>query len=123
MLIDRVKQDRIDEIYACFVEMYHKEMSIFMKEISRTKKSKKAIWWTRRPYWDEELSQSWKVFHDTEKAYLQVTKRHRDYDNLKNDFLAKQRSFDKLLKKKKRSFQRSEVHNLEKGNTNDPVAF
>ena len=69
------------------------------------------------------MSLSWKEFHEAEKAYLQVTKRHGDHNTLKIDFLGKQKIFDKLLKKKKRSFQRSEVHNLDKANTSNPVAF
>ena len=60
-------QERVDTVYSAFVEMYHAEMSIFMKEINRTKNSKKAIRHTRKPYWDEELSTTWNGFHKAEK--------------------------------------------------------
>ena len=42
---------------------------------------------------------------------------------MKLDFLTKHKTFDKLLKKKRKSYQRSEIYSLEKANTNDPVAF
>ncbi len=123
LLEQRLNQERMDEIYAQFVNMYHEEMGLFMKEISTTKNSKKAIRWTRRPYWDNDLSLSWQEFHRAEKAYLHATRRHKDFDTLKRNFLVKQKAFDKMLKKKKRSFERSEVYSLEKANINDPVAF
>ena len=47
----------------------------------------------------------------------------RAFASLKSDFHEKQKQFDKLLKRKKRSFQRSQVYNLERANTEDPVVF
>ena len=123
LLNGRLNHEKIDDLYVQFVAMYHEKMGLFMKEISMTKKSKKAIKWTRRPYWDNELSMFWQEFHSSEKAYLHTTRSHRKYEELKKHFLTKQKAFDKLIKKKKRSFQRSEVYLLEKANTNDPVAF
>ncbi len=127
-LIDRflersIDQNAIDTIYSDFVKMYHDEMSIFLKEINTTKRSKKAVRWTKRPYWDEELSETWDQFHKAEKLYLRTGKHDRTYVTAKNDFLSKQKLFDKMLKRKRRSFQCSQVYDLEKANTSDPTAF
>ena len=70
LLDRRLVQEEMDDVYKQFVDMYHTEMSKFMKEIDMTKKSKKATRHTRKAYWDEELSSSWNDFHEAKKAFL-----------------------------------------------------
>ena len=56
-------QGEIDCMYDKFVKMYHAEMATFMKEVKKTPKCQKFLRYTKRPYWDEELSEPWNIFH------------------------------------------------------------
>ncbi len=66
----RQTQEEIDQIYEQFVIMYHKEMSLFMKGVKNTSKSRKFLRYTKCPYWDEELSEASGKFHKAERAFL-----------------------------------------------------
>ena len=94
-----------------------------MQEIKQTPQSKRTVRFTRYAFWDETLSEAWKAFHVAERVFLKSNKNEPRYPDLKRDFHTKQRIFDKYFKKKKRSFERKRVHDLEEVNTKDPNEF
>ncbi len=127
-IIDRLikeKQtvEKLDKLYDDVVKMYHDEMSKFLQVIRQTPKSKRAITHTKNPYWDDELSSQWKIFHDAEKVYLKTSRKSPGHDRAKQDFLKSQKTFDKLLRNKKRSYQRRKMYELEEVNISDPNKF
>ena len=122
MLSSKLSQEGVDGVYEDMLSMYCQEIGDFLKEIKRTPKSKKAVKWTRKAYWCEELSECWLAYHEAEKQMLGCRKYKASYQNLRESFLLAQKNFDKLLRKKCRSYERR-VHHLEKVNENDPVEF
>ncbi len=119
----RGEQEEVDSFYENFADMYHHELSCFLKEVKPTKKSKKAVRHTKKPYWTETLSELWSDFHKAEKLFVKARRNDQRYENLQNQFFVKQKIFDKELRKAKRSFQRKQMYDLEEINTNDPTAF
>ena len=123
MLEQRLNQEAIDLIYEDFVEMHMSEMSKFMKELDQTPRAKKFLGHSRKPYRTEMLTEKWKECHEAERVYEKANK--DEYGNIapksRSEFLY--RKFDKLVKKAKRSHERSKVYNLEKANSEDPIAF
>ena len=124
MTLDRkLNQQTFDTLYDSMVDMYMKEMAEFLQEIKKTPKSKKVVRFTSYAFWDERLSEAWKAYHVAEKVYLKSSRNIPEYNDLRRDFLHKQRLFDKDFKKKKRSFERRRVYDLEEANTSDPNEF
>ena len=123
MLAYRGEQAELDALYDKYVLLYQSEMDAHLKELSNTPKSKKAARHSTKPFWCEELTVLWKNFHDTEKSFLKCDKNDMGYRAVKTRFLTSQKAFDKELKKKKRSHERSKVYDLEKANLDNPNEF
>ena len=106
LLRKRVDQERLDELYDKYVEVYCGEMKSFFREIQRTPKSKKALRHAPKSYWDEQMSILWYLYHTTEKAFVAATKDDPNYQSLFNEFKERHRVFDRRLRKEKGAFQR-----------------
>ena len=123
ILTEKLTVERIDMMYDDMLAMYYSEMSLFLEEIKQTPRSKKVVRHAKLPYWDDELSQLWKEFHNSERAYLKSDRKSLEFSALKTTFLNKQKLFDKTFHKKGRSFKRRQVYQLEEINTTNPNEF
>ncbi len=81
--------EKLDALYDEVVAMYYDEMSRFLQLIRQTPKSKRAISHTKNPFWDEELSESWKEFHNAEQVYLKTARTDTRFVEAKQDFFGK----------------------------------
>ncbi len=117
------EQETVDKVYDQMLTMYHTEISCFLKEAKPAQNSKKKLRHMKKPYWDETLSALWIEFHNAEKLFVKAKRNSQGYKTLSEDFIRKQKTFDKALRKAKRSFQRRQVYDLEEVNCNDPTAF
>ncbi len=123
LLEQRLEQEQLDKLYERYVETYHSEMSLFYREIDRTPNSKRAAKHTNKAYWSEELTQLWRVYHEAEKLFVKTHKHDPRYRQIKFSFTHKRRSFDRTLRKIKRSYERKKVYDLERANTGNPKEF
>ena len=76
-----------------------------------------------KPYWDIELSASWKKMSSAEHQYRKACKiceSSTSINKKKLSFKSLQNAFDKLLKKKKRQYQRGLQLEIEKQHFDDP---
>ncbi len=123
LLAQRLDQQRVDEVYDSFVEIHMNEMSKFMKELDKTPKTKKFVSHSSKPYWTEVMTEKWKECHEAEKAFEKANKLEHGYIALKDRSNFLLHKFDKMVKQARRSYERRKVHDLEKANVEDPVAF
>lgn len=85
-----------------------------------SKKVRKSFKYVK-PFWNENLTNLWKIMRDAEKAFLKSSAQSRKY--LHNDFKTKQRLFYKSLRKAERNNFYNFADTLETINTKDPKAF
>ena len=95
-------------------------MGLYLKELDNTPKAKRAAKHCTKPFWNEDLTRMWKEMHTAEKSFLKFPRNAHGYVAVKDHFNTLQKKFDKELKRVKRSYERSQVYNLEKANTENP---
>ena len=117
------QQDELDVLYDDYVMLYQNQMDLYLKELDVTPKSKRAARHSIKPFWCEELTALWKAFHNAEKGFVKCNKGDISYSVLKRRFLTAQKEFDKELKKRRCSHERSKVYDLEKSNIENPDEF
>ena len=96
-------------------------------EASLSCKNKKRPKTKFKEYWDDELSAKWHAMCDSGKIYRNKRKQYHVGSKLvgkcMNEFRRCQRTFDKCLKVKKRSYLKGKLIEIERCNTLDPKAF
>ena len=113
-------QSELDNCYKQFVGLILNEMDKFLTPVS-DKKSKKCHKFYK-PYWDKELSDSWKLLHDSRINFRRCKDGLRK-TRLKCIVNLNQRCFDKLLKHKESVYNKGQIDNIEKLNTSNPKEF
>ena len=116
-------QDEINKWYDAFIAVYHAEMCKFYKLIEDTPKSKKNFHISRKGWWCDELGEQAKKTHRAERLYLRLVKEHKGYEGAKKQFLTHQQTFDRMVKRYKRKWQRNQVMGLEEANLTNPTEF
>ncbi len=119
----RLAQEEVDRWYSDFIALYHQEMDKFYRIIADTPRTLKNYYISRKEWWNDTLDKLSKSVHTAEKTYLSFVKKKANCTLVKRDFLAKQRLFDKEVKRTKRRWQRNKVLELDKANVDDPNAF
>ncbi len=76
-----------------------------------------------KPWWSEELQTLWDEMHVCEHDYVKTPRSDPSFKAKFRKFRDAEKKFDKTNKRSKRKHQRQEVNNIEKANTDDPVAF
>ena len=61
--------------------------------------------------------------YEAEKRFVKADKHSHEYSSILADFRERRQTFDKTLRREKWSYQRREVYNLEKSNTQNPIEF
>ena len=127
-LINQIEQSRdsqqeINTIYDDIVNLYICEMKKHFHFTMDTPSSNKKVRFTRKPWWNEELTSLFKDMKSAEHNYLKSKRKGNQSRELRNVFKHKQDIFDKTIKRTKRNFQRSKSLLLEEVNSSDPNAF
>lgn len=127
-IIEKIENDRqikesIDEVYTSICELYCNEMASYFKKRDATPLSKKKHKNTTKAWWDDELSHLWKEMHNAELSYIKTKRNKLPHKHFHQEFKSKQDLFDKVYKRKKRSYLRSQTLHLENINSTDPTAF
>jgi len=120
----RVNQTNIDKYYdklckKLFIEI---DECIEYKYINSEKSKRKLK--LSKPYWDEELTEAWKLMVQAEKHYIKaksnVSSNRRELRAL---FMDSQKSFDKLLRTKARRYHAKCVSDVEQSCDQNPRDF
>ena len=75
-----------------------------------------------KPYWNEQLRVLWKEMRVAEKSFLRCID-NKNKVQLKNDFKARQQTFDKKMRACKRKYERGQALKIEYMQTNNPQLF
>ena len=103
--------------YSAFMDLLQTEMSSKLKSYSNTQYSKGRKMKCKK-YWNEELELQWIKVCEKEKLWLKC-KTNNVRKQLKAQYCAERRSFDKLNRRFKRKQQRSKQENLQNLLEND----
>ncbi len=106
-------QEETDHLYQKLVDIINSEMSLYLKKLYSTLKSKKAYRHVAQEWWDEEVEDMWKAMHAAEKDFMKVPRHDKTHKPKYKTFIAKQQLFDKRSKAKKRRKQRNKVLDIE----------
>ena len=114
-----------DEINKCYDNIVNLLLDESERSIASRKKKRRSTQW--KAYWDLELSKKWKLMKSSEKLYRQMIKDNPKntqlVTKLKKEFRNAQKVFDCTLNKKKRSYSKGLLLQMEACNTNDPFKF
>ena len=110
------------EINICYNNLA--EFLLKEAECSLRKKSKKRKGTKYKEYWDDELSNKWKLMHKAEFNYCKACKNRDKMIQLKRAlFCSQQSNFDRCLKYKKRTYCCEIMMNIESCYVKNPNAF
>ena len=120
--------DRVETSQTAINEKYDSLVDFILEEAekSRGMKSKHRKSNTKfKEYWDAELTASWNKMHEHERVFRlsKKTKDHADIRCKRLKFKKSQKLFDKLLKKKKRGYNKGQMILIEECNIKDSNAF
>ncbi len=107
-------------MYNKVIRVIHDEMQDKLVPLSKSGKRKNTPF---KPYWNHELSDSWKIAHDKELLYTRFKGRRATKESLRRDFIVARDNFDRMLKRNQRKYRRGVLIEVEKVNTSDYRAF
>ena len=117
-----LNQKEIDSCYDKLVKLL-----LYESENSVADKKRKQRGTKKKEYWDLELSKLWKAMKNVEVKYHMTAKQNKsnvtEINAQRRAFRIVQKCFDKMLKKKKRSFCKGVLLQIEACNTRDPNSF
>ena len=127
-LISEVEESRhtqqdMNTMYGDIVQCFINEMEQHFPQIKASPNSSRKFRFTKKEWWDDELTDLFKDMHKAEREYLKAKKNQMGVRNLFSVFKTKQNVFDRVLKRKKRNFKRTQCINLEQVNSSDPNSF
>ena len=118
----RETQSEIDTIYASLCDAIITEMDNCIPRCDTSKKTRKRFK-THKPYWNNELTDLWNAMHAKEKRFLNFNGRACFKTQLRTEFLASQKTFDKALHRYERAYKRSVCDEIENMTTENPNDF
>ena len=74
------------------------DLRILCFDTSKNKKKTRKLHKTHKPFWNEELSYLWSSMHNKEKQFLYCNGRAFIKTQLRFEYLASQKAFDKKLR-------------------------
>jgi hypothetical protein len=119
----RVSQEKIDNIYNHFCNSVIIEMDNYLNYRMVTSNNIKKRLKPNKPFWDEELTESWKNVAKCERGYLKSKRRDRDFKQLRHTFITARNKFDKMLKSKARQYNYSKIATIEHSAHHDHKEF
>ena len=111
----------VDSVYSELCNAILSEMDAHIRYSSNDKKTRKKFK-NHKPYWNEELTRSWKNMSEAERLYKRCHNQSMK-PCLRTDFLNKRLFFDKLLRHAERKYNREMADKIENINTEDPKQF
>ncbi len=118
--LSRETQQHVDKMYEKLLSIIVNEMREKLSPVSKCGRRKNTPY---KPYWDENLSSLWKVAHEKEVLYVRYRGTRHVKQSLRQAFTIARNKFDKLLRQRKRAYQRGLLIDIETCDTKDPRKF
>ncbi|CAG2253934.1 unnamed protein product [Mytilus edulis] len=110
-----VALNRSKDVNKAFIELKHlliKELELTCKELKPPVSNKRTNKCKRKPYWSEELQDSWNKTCDAERQWKRCKSIGKS--KLRTRFIQSRKDFDKLNRKAKRNYQLEQQNKLQK---------
>ena len=119
-----VNQFNIDSAYNEFCNLVFQEMDCYLKYSVVTDKKVSKRLKPQKPYWDNELTCLWKLLREQEKLFTHYKGSSGQMKKkLRFNYKAAENKFDKLLRQKKRKYNRDQILAFDELSDNNPKAF
>ena len=115
-------QSEIDEFYDEMTSEVFNEMDKYI-DFKIAGKSTRKKYKIHKPFWNDDLTLAWREMSEAEKTYRKCRHGTSHMRKLREEFLCKRKSFDKLLRSTERKFNRKKALEIEQINTSNPVEF
>ena len=115
-------QITIDNAYSEMCTALLKEMDNNLK-YSDSSKSNRKRFKNFKPYWSDDLTDSWNAIVSAEKEYKRFRGGRMRRSELRDIFTLKRSQFDKLLRNSERKYNRELADKIDSLNTEDPKQF
>ena len=115
-------QQSVDDLYDDMLTEVFNEMDSHIQYKDSSKKTKKH-YRNHKPFWTDELTNAWKDMSSAEKAYTSCKHSNSRNKNLYEKFIVKRNTFDKLLRRTERTYNRKKALDIESINTSNPTEF
>ena len=119
---NRETQEEIDVIYKNTVEIIITEMNNKLPYIDPVSSSKK-YYRAHKPFWNEDLNSKWRDTHKKEKLFRKCKGSRNRKNDLRNQYKAAQKVFDKAFRTEERNYNVSLMNDIETSCFNDPKSF
>lgn len=117
-------QQELDSVFENFCKCLFSEFDKTLKFKTIGSKKTKRYYKSHKPYWDEELSNKWKIMREREQLYTKYKGRYKFIkQKLLSEFKEHQHAFDKILRKKERAYNREQIISFDEINPNNPKEF
>ena len=119
-----VNQTNIDSAYNEFCNLVFQEMDCYLKYSVVTDKKVSKQLKPQKTYWDNELTCLWKLLREQEKLFTHYKGSSGQMKKkLRFNYKAAENKFDKLLRQKKRKYNREQIFAFDELSDNNPKAF
>ena len=118
---NRETQAELDEINESFATILYDEMNEYFPIVNNVRLQKRNK--PNKPWWCEELSVLWHQMHDKETLYRNFKGPNRIKRNLQQEFKLVLNKLDKLIKQRKRQYERGQLIYIETLNLTNPNEF
>ena len=113
-------QTQVNDIYNDVCKLYKEAID---ENVPKTKICRKKFKRTFKPWWNDMLKTLWESVVQAEKLYLKCTGSRQMKSYHREMFKQRQHEFDKCYSKQRRAFLRTQAHNINKLNTENPKQF
>ena len=113
-------QNNIDDIYNNLCSVILSEMNEKIPKTGNVKTSKRMK--IKRPYWNDTLTDLWKIMCEKEKTFLQCDGSRNRKAALRREYGDARDKFDKTLRRSEKEYRRSvsiEIENISTTNSNE----
>ena len=117
-----VDQTSLDEAYEEMLKRIFRKCDLYLDYHASGKSIRKRCR-PYKPYWDKDLTASWKILSDSYKIFKKARKAHTNLDGCRQKYKDTQKDFDKILNSKKRTCNRNILEKIERLNTSNHKDF
>lgn len=118
----REDQDTLDLIYEDLCDTIKTEMASRIPMFGSSKRTSKR-WKHKKPYWNNELQDTWNTMRLNENAFLKCHESRHVKTRLRMDYISARNAFNKLLHQNERAYRNAQALDIEEMSTSNPNDF
>ncbi len=98
-----MSQEQVDQAYDYFCHILKSEMDQYLNFNEMGPNTRKR-WKHSKPYWNNHLTQLWKILKTKEHTFTRAKRNNRDKNRCFTEFKNARHEFDKTLRKYERNY-------------------